>query len=792
MKSKIALWSGNEAENPNVVQNCSGTLHTLNDSWGIASNNGIAVQILFPNTLKNLKISTSIVQACCNKSCALIVDSEGQVLGFNTHKSTSQALRIGSSNEAIKIDGLSNIIQVSLGKTHAAAIDKEGKLYTWGIGEDHQLGDLLTTTHGPIPVQSAEIFNAQQVICGEKHTSIRTLGGFVYTFGTLNHSQRCKSPIVSKMCPYTLQELENHFITDICGRNFIAALTATGVVFIFDACGKLVKLSLYQKEILSIAATENSVIGLDKGCLYQWKEISGENICGLMNWSVNIILLENNYIESLFVSGFERNVGIMCKSPKGAVGKVIKVAKESEDIQVPDNFIENREVFHGTVDRNVELGLQIFIELIDHKIRLTFQKLNNKIDYSVWNPEEKPSSEDIKKLIQILQSVFQRQTLRVFKIFQKNSSSKTCESLSSIVRIFNNYQLYHSYAKFGKKCLRNNKIHQKNVKQGLLIMTIILRCMFLKSKSSTFINLLRFKKIRQGNTILKEVLTKILNSKMRIHIRHLMHVFNRYKMDLLADILILNIRKSELSRYKKLCACFQFMKHHDFSGLNSFDSQRSSEFLNLKSNRIKYSLTLSLPDKAALLASRNADQIHSPYSSNRLVNQSPRSPQKKLNKKEQLKAGARANSKTRVIEKFKNPEIRTKLPSKASSTIDEIKARQAQQNLLRVSAIGFKGADWEKSYEKIESPTFAIAAREVKLRRALSIVEEKIQVNYHSVLQTLQSTLNPKPLNAQATFLAPSVSPEMWKRKVFSIGISKISAMLKKRMRAKVLTYLFS
>ena len=788
MNTKVATWTGEESDSPKKIPKFQGKLYAMNDSWMIAATETSIIQLTFPHKINHLKIPGNIIQSSCNNSSALLVTNNGEVWGFSTDKNCGVILRKDTKSKIVKIDELNNIIQVSLGKTHAAAIDKEGKLYTWGIGEDHQLGDMLTTKHGPILVKNAEIFNTQQVLSGEKYTCIRTLGGFVYIFGMLNYSESCTNPIISKQCPYTLTELEDHFTTSLCnGCKFVAALTSTGSVFLFDACMKLVKLSLYQKEILSIASTENCLLGMDKGCLYQWKEAPGLNKCGLKNWNVKVFLLQQAYLDLVLVSGYGKNIGIVCANPNGSLGKVIKIVNESEDIEIPDDINEERKNTVLSIDNNLELGLRIIANTINQFIRLNFHKLANKIDYKIWNPEKK-DSENSDKAIYMLVDILVRLRIQIQSIyFNKLIRIYSKQSTRSSNIIFKVLLIYHQryfYAELKRKCRILTAFQKNNIKFGLRMLGVLTNKILKNKKSSAFIQFLLLKpKISKINA-LSGTLNAIYKHKICKHFQHIFNYIDDKRQKSIQIVLIRLALRKERDHYIKLMSFFGKMKYC-LSNNGSNDSKKSSEYSNSSQQKINYKLSIPLQLEKL---ERNSELASSP----RVEKTSQGDVSPRIVKKPSVKEirMPRNKSKGNNIEKSKNSEIKFKQPKKGIA--EEIKSRQIKNKLLKFSSMNSKETEWEKSPTKFPSSPIKI---QYKLYKVADILEVRIKTLYKSFLDALKG----KKINLLFTFapekselLFPVAAPEIWKLKVYNLGINKLNTMIKKRIRNGIFAYLFS
>ena len=82
---------------------------------------------------------------------------------------------------------LSNVTKVSAGYGHAVAIS-DGKLYTWGLNDEYQLGN-GNTVNVTSPAQIGTDTDWEDVACGTKHTICKKTDGTIYAFGRNMESQ---------------------------------------------------------------------------------------------------------------------------------------------------------------------------------------------------------------------------------------------------------------------------------------------------------------------------------------------------------------------------------------------------------------------------------------------------------------------------------------------------------------------------------------------------------------------------------------------------------------------------
>lgn len=803
----IAVWTGEEGEHPKILQKLHGKLVALNDSWGLILNNHIVTQVSFQSKPQELKIPTSVISCVCNSQISLFITSEGEVWGISSENLSAAILRKEvKKNTLVKIDGLSDITQASLGKTHAAALDRNGKLFTWGTGEDNQLGDLETTKHGPILIRNADIFTAEQVLCGEKSTIIRTQGGYVYVFGQLSNSERCFKLQKPRVCPYTLPDLEAHYITSLCcGKKFVAAL-ASGIIFVFDGCLKPVRISLYQKEINTIAASETSLFGLEKGCLYQWIEGKGKAECGLKNWVLKVYLLEKGYFDCQLVSGYGKTIGVMCNNPKGAIGKVIKSNNSFEDIEIfnstDEEFVKspksaNENPFgYGPVDSHMETGIRIFSDTITKSIRLTFHRLAGKIDYNTWlsryeNVYTEPS---VRAFWGKIVPVFTTRLEWYFSGFKHLYSNKTYKVLTQMMTNFTKKAEKDWICIWKKNTMIRTPIQKNNLRCAILILNVANTKLLSKTQSSVFITLLRYKPIKPRNEFLVKVMLGIYKNKMEIFFSYILWYFTELKVEAVKSILVMKIRKEEKIKCIRLMRCFALFKPV-VSSSGSYDSKKSSEFSNTSSSlRSRYNLKISSEGEIP----KSMEFVNSPtLEKNLSTDQSPKTQLKQLLSKGVEKLFSknikpRNSSKPQVFEKIKNPEQKAKPIKKGSQYAEEIKTRQVKNKLLKLSSPVIKSYDREKSPK---TPSILLNTRiSSKFTHVFALFQVKIKQKYQMVFSMLKvkKSVISFSFAPDRSELLPVVAPEIWKLKVYNLGLNKLAILTKKRLRKCGFSQLFS
>ncbi|OMJ75579.1 hypothetical protein SteCoe_25233 [Stentor coeruleus] len=598
MSNMISIWTGEEDETPKIIQKNPGELLSFNDTCSFIMNGQILAKVSYIPKPQTLKIPICVICCACNSQTSLFVTAEGDVWGSSKEETSRMILgKMVKKDKLVKIEGLSNIIRVSLGNTHAAAINSKGKLFIWGEGEDHQLGEVKTKKQGPTLVKKAEIFTAEQVLCGEKSTLIRTEGGYVYIFGLLGHYEYCKKPCKPKALPYTLNYFEPYFITDMrIGKSFVAVLSL-GDIHVFDSCLKPVRLTIYNNDIISIASTEFSLFGLEKNYLYQWIEYKGHKSCGIRNWIVKVYMLEKGYLDCTLISGYGKNIGFMCDDAKGFVGKVIKNNKFLDDagdanFEEGEVLIRNLKLGNGHMDDNWKgdskkrAGVVRLTDAINKELRLSFIRLIGKISYKNWVLGENNANSSIDPILFVnkLELILKKKLKLHFSAFQNIFSTKKGKFLAALTKNLTKYLDFTTFSIWKKNCKAKSPYHKSPLRFGILLLNSANSKLLRKIKSSVFILLIRYKPDRLRNKVVLKHLQRIVKAKLGVFFTCIFMYIDGLKVNLLKSILLIKVKKEEKNKCIQLIKCFSTFKNSSSSSA-SCESRKSSEFSNNNSFR---------------------------------------------------------------------------------------------------------------------------------------------------------------------------------------------------------------
>lgn len=163
-------------------------------------------------------------------------DNEFGQLGTGTEGSPDQSM-------PVQVPGLANVIQVSGGGYHSAALRSDGTVMSWGFNFDGEMGNGTTTTSGcaciPSPVVSS-ITNVIQVDAGLFHTLALKADGTVWAWGFNQAGQLGDGTQTDSSLPTQVgvgvTGFEN-FIAVSAGEVHSMALKADGTVWVWGNNG---------------------------------------------------------------------------------------------------------------------------------------------------------------------------------------------------------------------------------------------------------------------------------------------------------------------------------------------------------------------------------------------------------------------------------------------------------------------------------------------------------------------------------------------------------------------------
>lgn len=127
------------------------------------------------------------------------------------------------------------IRDIACGSSHSAAITSSGELYTWGLGEYGRLGHGDNVTQlKPKQVKTLIGVRVVQVACGSRDAQTLALSdeGFVYSWGDGDFGKLGRGGSEGCTVPHNIERLNTLGVVQIeCGAQFSLALTRIGEVW---------------------------------------------------------------------------------------------------------------------------------------------------------------------------------------------------------------------------------------------------------------------------------------------------------------------------------------------------------------------------------------------------------------------------------------------------------------------------------------------------------------------------------------------------------------------------------
>ncbi len=318
------------------------------------------------------------------------VNNQGYLYGFGQFWGLgNKASQIVKEPTAISLDP--KWVSVSAGKTHGAAIDKNGQVYTFGAYEEAAKGFFsmfsMAPKNGwlghpdsnscdePRIIESFRAYGAKakQIACGDSHTIILTEDGEVLTCGVGEYGRLGTGILDSVLEPTTVESLLDHNIVYIAaGSSCSFALTDTNILFSWgkNNSGQLGIADSFQdvnsaetlpgevdlselvlpegggtRKIVKVVAVGGSVACLtDDGKVYQWGQ-------GLLPTPSEVILADVYTSLGLDRSGNgDKVVDLAIGGEKGSClavltenGKLFTVGKSSSWLLARTNFLTGKQ-----------------------------------------------------------------------------------------------------------------------------------------------------------------------------------------------------------------------------------------------------------------------------------------------------------------------------------------------------------------------------------------------------------------------------------------------------------------
>ncbi|KAK2760365.1 hypothetical protein FQN54_002435 [Arachnomyces sp. PD_36] len=192
---------------------------------------------------------TTFVAAAASDSASFVLTDEGLVYGWGTFRGNEGILGFDADSEVqntpVLIPGLKKIKQIACGDNHVLALDDKGAVFSWGSGQQNQLGRRIverTRLHGLEPRQFGLPKGVLQIACGSFHSFALHKNGRVYgwglnSFGETGVDEGAGDDEAAILHPTIVQSLTEKNITQISGGGHHSmAVTESGECLVWGRC----------------------------------------------------------------------------------------------------------------------------------------------------------------------------------------------------------------------------------------------------------------------------------------------------------------------------------------------------------------------------------------------------------------------------------------------------------------------------------------------------------------------------------------------------------------------------
>jgi len=196
-------------------------------SWGLNANGECGIGSYTNKiTVTKAKFLSDVIDIKPGKNHTIALKSTGEV--FATGSNLYGELGFGEQetrkiNTFRKINLLSNVVEIGTGDSHSLALNKDGKLFTWGTNIYGNLGNGQSQTQSNMPLEITGIQNIRYVTAGKGYSLLIDSANNVYVSGLNNLGQLGDGTKTDKTTFVKLTSINNVInISGGCGyTNFV-------------------------------------------------------------------------------------------------------------------------------------------------------------------------------------------------------------------------------------------------------------------------------------------------------------------------------------------------------------------------------------------------------------------------------------------------------------------------------------------------------------------------------------------------------------------------------------------
>jgi alpha-tubulin suppressor-like RCC1 family protein/regulation of enolase protein 1 (concanavalin A-like superfamily) len=175
---------------------------------------------------------SNIVQIVAGESHALALRANGTVAawGLNESSELGNGLQGGESRTPSSVRGLRQVIALAVGKSHSLALKSDGTVWAWGSNTNGQLGDGTQSNNRSLPVQVWGLNGVVAVAAGEKYSLALKSDGTVWAWGLATHGRLGTGNTTQRLTPVKVNGLSS-IVSIAAGQGHSLALKSDGTVW---------------------------------------------------------------------------------------------------------------------------------------------------------------------------------------------------------------------------------------------------------------------------------------------------------------------------------------------------------------------------------------------------------------------------------------------------------------------------------------------------------------------------------------------------------------------------------
>ncbi|PYH47269.1 RCC1 domain-containing protein [Aspergillus saccharolyticus JOP 1030-1] len=215
---------------------------------------------------------TVFVQVAAGDSSSFALTDEGQVYGWGTFRSNDGILGFDPNHKIqavpLHIPSLKKIKHLVCGDNHALALDEQGAVFSWGSGQQNQLGRRIIERNRLNGLQPRGFGLPKSIVhiaCGAYHSFAVHQSGKVYAWGLNSFGETgiragAGDDEAAIVHPTIVNSLSNQGITQLCGgAHHSLAATKSGKCLVWG------RLDGYQTGLKIVTLCEEAVIKDERG-----------------------------------------------------------------------------------------------------------------------------------------------------------------------------------------------------------------------------------------------------------------------------------------------------------------------------------------------------------------------------------------------------------------------------------------------------------------------------------------------------------------------------------------------